>query len=111
MAQARLRRTRDVQRVRESGEARADRLFHVAGLPCSESWNRIAVRTPVRLGTAVARNRVRRRVRAAFAEALRALERPLDVVVTARAGAVSAPFAELRRSARDLLRGLAGSSA
>lgn len=109
---ARLRRTTDVQRVRDGGARQADALFAVTALPTPGPHARLAISAPARLGTAVKRNRARRRTRAAFAGLLPALRQPADLLVTVRAPVLDAPFAELVRSAEGLLRahGLLGSA-
>lgn len=61
-----------------------------------------------RTGTAVVRNRIRRRLRAALVEMARADEVPSGaVVVTAGPSVATAPFAAVRR---DLARALAGAA-
>lgn len=94
-----------MQRVRREGERRGDRYFVVAVAP-SEEGTRFAVTALSDMGTAVRRNRARRRGRAAFAPLVDRLARPADVIVSVRAAAVDAPFSELARSATDLLKQL-----
>jgi len=65
--------------------------------------SRLAVSVPKHLGSAVTRNRARRRARAAFGPLLPRLAPPSDVLVTVRAPAVGAPFADLVASAEMLL--------
>lgn len=99
---ARLRRTTDIERVRRDGARRADRYFVVAALPNEAGGTRLAIGLPARLGTAVRRNRARRRARAAFQPYLARL-RPADLLVTAREAVLDAPFADLQRAAERLL--------
>jgi ribonuclease P protein component len=65
------------------------------------------------LGSSVARNRVRRLIRESFRQRQRELP-GVDIVITARAGAKSAPAQELRKSLdshwQDLIRKCAASS-
>lgn len=100
---ARLRRTTDVLRARREGVSRGDRMFVVNAIDSAASTSRLAVSVPLRLGTAVRRNRARRRARAAFTPWLGRLSRPADLVVLVRPAVLEAPFAELVRSAEDLL--------
>lgn len=101
---ARLRRTRDVQRVRDAGARQDDTLFAVTALPTAGPHARLAISVPARLGTAVKRNRARRRARAAFAALLPTLRQPADLLVMVRPPVLDAPFGELLRSAESLLR-------
>ncbi len=103
---ARLRRTTDVQRVRREGASRGDRMYVVALFASPAGRSRLALSVPARLGTAVVRNRARRRARAVFGPFLDRLSSPSDLLVTVRPGALSAGFADLVRSARGLLGGL-----
>lgn len=99
---ARLRRTKDVQRVRRQGASRGDRMYLVTVAAGAAPSSRLAVSVPARLGTAVRRNRARRRARAVFGPLLARLSAPSDLLVTVRAGAVEAPFSDLVRSAEAL---------
>lgn len=103
---SRLRRTKDVQRVRRQGSARGDRVYVVSAVESGTPNSRLAVSAPARLGIAVRRNRARRRARAAFGPLLGRLRSPADLLVTVKPGAVDAPFPELVRSAESLLREL-----
>lgn len=78
----------------------ANRLLVLRSLPNQLPHNRYGFVTSKRLGKAVARNRVRRRLR----EAVRALPaRPgLDIVVLARAPAAQADFRQLKTAVTDL---------
>lgn len=101
---ARLRKTKDVRRVRQIGVSRGDRMFLVSAAASPTGRSRLAVSTPASLGGAVVRNRARRRARAAFAPLLDELARASDLLVGVREGAVGAPFADLQGSAREVLR-------
>ena len=103
MRAARLRRTTDVQRVRRQGASRSDRLYHVAALTTSGDETRVAISVPARVGTAVRRNRARRRTRAVFARLALRLHAPADLLVRVRGDAVDATFSDLERSAAALL--------
>src|SRR3989442_9379549 len=100
---ARLRRTTDVQRARREGTSRGDRMYLVTVVGSLAPTSRLAVRVPKHLGSAVTRNRARRRARAAFGPLLPRLARPSDVLVMVRAPAVKAPFGDLAASAETLL--------
>jgi ribonuclease P protein component len=102
MRAARLRRTIDVQRVRREGASRSDRLLHVTAVPTSTAETRLAIGVSARFGSAVRRNRARRRTREAFAR-LGPRVLPADLLVNVRQPAIDAPFDELTRSAEALL--------
>lgn len=108
---ARLRHTKDILSVRAGGRARSDRHVSLRALPNDLGVVRVAVSASRDLGTAVRRNRARRRVREAVRAELRA--RPavagIDVVIVARRAAFDAPAPELRASLRRALDGVLGS--
>lgn len=95
----RLRRTGDVRAVLARGRAvhgaHAVTRYRCRGDDGPVRWTVSAGR---RVGTAVTRNRAKRRLRAAVRAV--ALPAGLDLVVVARASAVTAPFEELRADVR-----------
>ena len=101
----RLRRASDIERVRTGGKSWAHPLFVcVVRRRGDDAPNRFAVVTGRRLGNAVVRNRVRRRVR----EALRALEPKLlpghDVLLIARPSAAESAYASVEATIALLTR-------
>jgi ribonuclease P protein component len=98
--QLRLRRRRDFDAVFQKGQILGNRLLVLRTAANQLPHNRYGFVTSKRLGNAVARNRVRRRLR----EGIRGLAtRPgWDVVVSARARAAQADFHELRSSVASL---------
>ena len=99
--QMRLRRRKEFDAVFRQGRTRANELLVLRSLPNQLEHNRYGFVTSKRLGKAVVRNRVRRRLR----EGVRSLPlRPgWDVVISAKAAAAEADFHELREAAADLL--------
>jgi len=97
----RLRRRRDFDAVFRRGRAWHSELLVLRTLPNSLDHNRYGFVTSKRLGGAVVRNRLRRRLR----ESIRVLpSKPgWDVVVSPKAPAVVASFQELNRAVVDLL--------
>ena len=91
----RLRRRKDFDSVFRGGRAWSNSLLVLRSLASDLPHNRFGFVTSKRVGNAVIRNRVRRRLR----EAVRPL--PLadrwDIVVSAKAPAAKADFQELRR--------------
>lgn len=102
---ARLRRTKDITSVRTNGVARSDRHFSVRARPNDLGIVRVAVSATRDLGTAVRRNRARRRIRETLRSELRSREsaRGMDLVVAARRPAFDAPVADLRAGLRRVL--------
>ena len=98
--QLRLRRRKDFDTVFQEGHVLANRLLVLRTAPNQLPHNRYGFVTGKRLGKAVVRNRVRRRLR----EAVRSLAaRPgWDVVVSARARAAEADFHQLRKAVVSL---------
>ena len=81
------------------------RTFLARAAASAEPASRIAVVAPGSVGTAVTRNRARRRVREAFQRAFAsaASSRTIDLVVTVRAEAATAPFDTIATDARAAL--------
>lgn len=98
----RLRKAADFAAVWSEGRARVDRLFVVKIRPNGLNVSRFGFPVSKRLGSAVVRNRVKRRLR----EVARtiAVETGFDIVIFPRNGAVKTDFAGLERSIRNLLK-------
>ncbi len=101
MRATRLRRTKDIELARMKGETRSDPLFTLRARPNGTDRVRVAVASPRAIGTAVRRNRARRRLRDAVRTLLapRAASRGIDLFFVARPPAVDAPAASLRAAA------------
>jgi ribonuclease P protein component len=128
----RLRRRRDFALVLRSGRRARRSLVAVAVRPNDWGRTRVGYAVGKRVGGAVVRNRVRRRLRALIHELLGPLAQerdhppgevvpmdivpmdivPMDIVITAFAEAVGAPFGALRRDLASALRatGVSGTS-
>ncbi len=91
----RLRRSADIARVRRRGTRVASPYFVLFVAPGGAETTRLAITAPRRLGTAVARNRMRRRLRAAFRPHLATPQPVVDMVAQARRPAVDAPWRSL----------------
>lgn len=70
---------------------------------------RLGIAVPGRLGSAVRRNRVKRRVREASRGSADAMPAGADIVIVARAAATAATFEQLQESVRGLFNRAAGS--
>jgi len=94
----RLRRTKDIQLVRDGGEMRADRLFTMRSRRNGLDVVRLAVAAPRSVGLAARRNRARRRIREGIRTLLQRRRRApgTDLFVVARQPAFDAPAEALR---------------
>lgn len=108
---ARLRRTQDIASVRAAGVIRRDPHFTLRVLATGNGSLRLAVSSTRELGSAVRRNRARRRVREALRQALLAVPSVAgsDVVVSVRRPALDAPAAVLREAAGHAVELVTGS--
>ena len=97
----RLRRRSDFDAVFRSGRSWHNELLVLRALPNSLEHNRYGFVTPKRLGGAVIRNRLRRRLR----ESIHVIPTRFgwDVVVSPKAPAAAANFQQLNRAVVDLL--------
>lgn len=107
MDAARLRRSEDIARCRAEGVAHNDRLFSLRARPSGTDAVRVAVSASRAVGSAVRRNRARRRIREAIRHELAGRPLPsgagMDLVFAARASAIAAPAAAVREAvAREL---------
>ena len=107
----RLRRTKDIELARK-GEMRTDRLFTMRVRPNGGDEVRIAVASPRSIGTAVRRNRARRRLREAIRTLLapRAAAPGTDLFVVARRPVLDAPVSEIRAATARHLDAILGAS-
>ena len=106
---ARLRRSTDIAAVRAEGRSLRKAAFNVRARRTDELTSRLAVTAPRTVGTAVKRNRARRRVREAFRRgfASAAPGRSIDLLITVRPEAASADFPAIEADVRALLVDLA----
>ena len=104
-----LRSRGDFARVNGEGHSRTDRLMVVRFVPNARDHDRFGISTGRRLGGAVQRNRVRRRVREILRHAPNETGRGWDILIVARPAAVDASFDELRAALERLLGAIRGS--
>jgi ribonuclease P protein component len=100
----RLNRSGDIQRVRRTGKSYAHPLLVLVAARSDAPGMRLAVTAGLRVGGAVERNRARRRIREAARPLIGSRAEGWDLLLVARSGAVSAPFAELSGAVRALFR-------
>lgn len=99
-----LRSRRDFARIQAAGRARADRLMTVRYVPNELGYDRFGISTGRRLGGAVERNRVRRRIRDLLRHSASPTQTGCDILIVARPASVEASFAEIRAAFGRLLR-------
>ena len=98
----RLRKSADFSTVWSEGRSRVDRLFVLKVRPNDLEVTRFGFSVSKRIGNAVARNRVKRRLREAARAA--SVEAGFDIMIIARKGADEADFARIERSIQKLLK-------
>jgi ribonuclease P protein component len=101
-----LRARQDFARINAKGRTRADRLMVVRFVPNARDHDRFGISTGRRLGSAVRRNRVRRRLREILRANPNRTGHGWDVLIVARPGSVDASFDELRAAIERLLGGV-----
>ncbi len=92
----RLSDSPDFERVYRQGAAYRGKLFSVHAFPNVFGTPRLGLSVSRRVGNAVTRNTVRRRLREVFYSTLHEIPGDLDLVVSARPPAAEATFEELR---------------
>ena len=98
MSRSKLTRLTDspeFERVYRQGTAYRGRLFSVHAFPNEIGTPRLGLSVSKKVGNAVTRNAVRRRLREVFYSTIRRIPRSLDLVVSARPPASEATFEEL----------------
>lgn len=105
-----LRSREDFARLGARGRTRADRLLVVHYVANSQQHDRFGISTGRRLGGAVVRNRLRRRIREILRAAPPGVAQGWDILVVARPGSASASFDELRAALEHLLASVHGPS-
>src|SRR5918995_1530352 len=92
----RLTDSPEFERVYRQGTAYRGRLFSVHGFPNEQGTPRFGLSVSRKVGNAVTRNAVRRRLREVFHSCISGMSGDLDLVVSARPAAAEATFEELR---------------
>lgn len=100
----RLRRPQDFGAVRRNGDTWTSDLLVLGSLPNQRDHNRYGFVVSKRLGNAVVRNRVKRRLRAAVQQHLDTHRPGFDIIVIARSRAAGASYAVLKQALADLER-------
>ena len=85
----------EFERVYRNGSVYRGRLFSVHALPNTIGEPRLGLSVSKKVGTAVKRNKVRRRLKEVFRTSAKRLPDDLDFVISARPAAAEASFEEL----------------
>lgn len=101
---SRLRASADFRRVRATGRSWAHPLLVLYVAPNEIERPRIGISVSRRVGKAVVRNRVRRRIREAVRPVLDDLSAGRDLLFIARGPAATAEWSSLRGAVLELLR-------
>ena len=106
MRAARLRHSGDIALVRAEGRSLRRGAFNARIRRTTEPHTRIAVIASRAVGTAVARNRAKRRVREAFRSAFASSDAgpSIDLLITVRPESLEAGFDTMRSDALAMLR-------
>ena len=99
----RLTRSNDYRRVRRQGKSYAHPLVVLVTLPNEQPVVRVGLAASHSVGTAVDRNRAKRRLRACMQEELPALKPGWDLVLLARKPVLDVEFQRLRTVTHQLL--------
>ena len=95
-----LKKNYEFRRVYNKGKSGVSPLLVVYARPNRGGRNRLGVTVSTKLGKAVVRNRVRRRLREIYRLSQPELKQGYDVVLVARTRAVSASYSDLSRAYR-----------
>jgi ribonuclease P protein component len=101
----RLRRRREYLRVQRTGRRTHTRSFVLVRQRSAYRETRLGITVSSKVGNAVARNRIKRRVRELFRAWRPELPAGLDIVVIAKRGADDLTFHEIARELLPALRG------
>lgn len=100
-----LRSSLEFDRVYRQGRVYRGRLFSVHALPNSSGGPRLGLSVSKKVGTAVTRNHVRRRLKEVFRAEAGGLPEGTDLVISARPAAAQASYQDLSQEfARSLSR-------
>lgn len=104
----RLTDSPEFERVYRQGSAYRGKLFSVHAFPNEHGTPRLGLSVSRKVGTAVTRNTVRRRLKEVFRSSISDVPGDLDLVVSARPLASEATLEELRAEFGEALRRFAG---
>lgn len=97
-----LKNNRDFQRLYSKGRRSVSPIFALYYRKNGKKHSRLGITTGAKLGGAVVRNRVRRRIREIYRLAEPAMVPGYDIVIVARAKAVESSFREQKENLLNL---------
>jgi len=100
----RLRNPREFSHVYNKGTPCFGRHVVVSAVPTGKEVSRVGFAVSKKIGTAVTRNKVRRRLKAIVQELTNQFSPGYDVVIGAKRSAVGASFADLQEDVRSVLK-------
>jgi len=101
--QFRLRRSKDIKRVRRSGKAFAHPLIVLVTQPSVNPGIRASVITNRHIGNAVKRNLYRRRIQSCLNQILPKIQQSCDMVILARQPIQNADIHQINQALLDVL--------
>lgn len=101
-----LKQNHEFRRLYNKGSSAVSPYFAVYSRKTNRPYSRLGITTGVKLGKAVKRNFVRRRIRELYRTNEDKLIPGYDIVVVARSRAIFGKYAELERSFRHLMKKL-----
>lgn len=99
----RLTENSDFKRVRREGRSWAHPLLVLYACPGEPDTLRVGIAVGRRVGSAVVRNRIKRRIREAIRRQLPAIESGWDLLFVARPSSATAGYQQLSRAVERLL--------
>lgn len=100
----RLRLNADFQRVRHEGKTWTHRLIVMSAAPNRRDYSRFGFAASKRVGKAVIRNKVRRRMREVVRLKRQTIRAGWDLIFVARFSAAQATYAQIERAVDDLIK-------
>jgi ribonuclease P protein component len=101
-----LKKNHEFRRLYNKGKSAVSPYFAIYCRKTGRAYSRLGITTGVKLGNAVKRNRVRRRIRELYRTHEAQLLSGYDIVVVARTRAIFGRYADLERSFVQLMKKL-----
>jgi ribonuclease P protein component len=102
----RIRKRRDYLQLQQRGAKVSTDVLLALALKSDQKMTRVGLTVSTKVGNAVVRNKVRRRLREIFRKGKDALPKGIDVVVIAKPKAATADYATLARAYAGVAEGL-----